>query len=53
MYYARREKRNACTFLGGKSEAKRRLGRPTCRWEFNIDLKDTEREVWTDLSGSG
>jgi hypothetical protein len=47
-----REKRNACKFLGGKSEAKRKLGRPTCRWENHMDLKDTERKVCSDSSGS-
>jgi hypothetical protein len=32
------EKRRACRLLGGKSEAKRSLGRPRCRWVVNIKM---------------
>jgi hypothetical protein len=36
----------------GKSEGKRPLGRPRCRWEDNIRMDLREREngvVWTGL----
>jgi hypothetical protein len=35
--------RNACRILVGKSEGKRPLGRPRCRWVNNIkmDLRET------------
>jgi hypothetical protein len=32
------EKRNAYKILVGKSEGKRPLGRPTCRWVNNIKM---------------
>jgi hypothetical protein len=32
------EKRNAYRILMGKSEGKRALGRPRCRWEDNIEM---------------
>jgi hypothetical protein len=32
------EKRNACSFLVGKPEGKRPLGRPRCRWIDNIKM---------------
>jgi hypothetical protein len=49
-----REKRNACRILVGKSEGKRPLGRPTIRWEDNIEMD--LREIgwggmgWIDLA---
>jgi hypothetical protein len=45
--------RSACSVLVGKSERKRRHGRPSCRWEDNIrmDVKEIGREL--DKSGSG
>jgi transposase len=39
-------KRNAYRILVGKSEGKRPLGRPRCRWE---DLRE-DGVVWTDLA---
>jgi hypothetical protein len=33
-----REKRNAYRMLVGKSEGKRPLGRPRCRWVNNIKM---------------
>jgi hypothetical protein len=37
------DKRNAYKIFVGKSEGKRPLGRPRCRWEVNntIDLRET------------
>jgi len=37
------EKRNTYIILVRKPEAKRPLGRPRCRWEYNIkmDLRET------------
>jgi hypothetical protein len=32
------EKRNAHRILVGKSEGKSPLGRPICRWEYNINM---------------
>jgi hypothetical protein len=49
-----REKKNAYGILVGKSEGKRLLGRPRCKWENNI--KTDLREIrcggiyWTVLS---
>jgi len=38
--------------LGGKSEGRRPLGRPRCRWEDNIkmDLQEVGCGVWTGSS---
>jgi hypothetical protein len=33
------EKRNACRIMVRKSERKRPLGRPTCRWMDNIKME--------------
>jgi hypothetical protein len=33
------QKRNACRVLVGKSEGKRKLGRPRHRWEDNINME--------------
>jgi hypothetical protein len=47
-------KRNACRILVGKAEGKRPLGRPTRRWEDNIEMN--LREIgwggvdWIDLA---
>jgi hypothetical protein len=45
------EKRNAYRILVGKSEGKRKLGRPSCRWVNNIkiDLRGIgwDGMVWT------
>jgi hypothetical protein len=40
---------NAYRIFVGKPEGKRPLGRPRRRWVDNIkmDLRDTERDVWT------
>jgi len=32
------EKRGVYRILVGKPEGKRPLGRPTCRWEYNIEM---------------
>jgi hypothetical protein len=32
------ERRNACRLLVGMPEGKRRLGRPRCRWVYNIKM---------------
>jgi hypothetical protein len=32
------EKRNVCRLLVGKPEGKRPLGRPRCRWMYNIKM---------------
>jgi len=42
-----REGRGACRVLVGKSEGKRRLGNPRCRWDNNIkmDLKNVGSRV--------
>jgi hypothetical protein len=49
-----RAKRNACRILVGKTERKRPLGRPRCRWVDNIkmDLKEIEMGGmdWMDLA---
>jgi hypothetical protein len=31
-------KRKACRIFVGKPEGKRPLGRPRCRWEYNIKM---------------
>jgi len=36
--------------LVGKSEGKRPLGRPRCRWEDNITLNLQKLRVWTGSS---
>jgi hypothetical protein len=47
------EKRNACRILVGKSDGKRPLRRPRCRWVHNIkiDLREIkwDRMVWIGL----
>jgi hypothetical protein len=45
-------KRNASRILLGKTEGKRPLGRPRCRWVDNIkvDLREIE---WDGLDSSG
>jgi hypothetical protein len=49
-----REKRNAYRLLAGKSEGKRPLRRPRCRWVDNIktDLREIEwgGMDWIDLT---
>ena len=46
--------RNAYRVLVGKSEGKRSLGRPRCRWEDNIkmDLREVgyDPEEWIGLA---
>ena len=32
------ERRGACKVLVGKPEGKRPLGRPRCRWDYNIKM---------------
>jgi hypothetical protein len=32
------EKRNVCRLLVGKPEGKRSIGRPRCRWIYNIKM---------------
>jgi hypothetical protein len=46
------EKRNACTILVVKSEGKKPLGRPRCRWVDNIkiDLRNIE---WNGMDRIG
>jgi hypothetical protein len=45
------EKRNAYVILVGKSEGKRSLGRPRCRWVDNIKIY--LREIgWDDMDCS-
>jgi hypothetical protein len=43
------EMRDAYMVLVGKSEGRRTLGRPTCRWEDNIkmDLREVGWWAWT------
>jgi hypothetical protein len=47
-------KRNAYRILVGKSEGKRPLGRPRCRWASSIkmDLRETKWDDmdWIDLA---
>jgi hypothetical protein len=40
--------RNALTFLVGKQEGKKTLGRPRCRWEDNIRM-DLREMGWEDV----
>jgi hypothetical protein len=45
-------KRKACRIFVGKLERKRPLGRPRCRWEYNIKMDLRERwvrVVWIGL----
>jgi hypothetical protein len=44
--------RNAYKILVGKSEGRRPLGRPRCRWEDNIrlDFREIGWEVWIGTS---
>jgi hypothetical protein len=46
------EGRGMCRVLMGKSEGKKPLGRPRCRWEDNIkmDYQEVGCGVWTGLS---
>jgi hypothetical protein len=46
------EGRNAFKILTGKPTEKRPLGRPRCRWEDNIDLKQigSNTRNWVDLA---
>jgi hypothetical protein len=45
-----REKRNASRILVGKPEGKKKLGRPTCRWQDNVKMNVREVGwVWTGL----
>jgi len=34
------EMKNACKVMAGKSEGKRPLGRPWCRWNYRMDLRE-------------
>ena len=45
------EERGVCTFLVGKPEGKRPLGRPRLRWVDNIrmDLQEVGVGMWTGL----
>jgi hypothetical protein len=44
-----REMENMYSILVGRSEGKRPLVRPRCRWEDNIrmDLREEDERVWT------
>jgi hypothetical protein len=42
------EKRNAYRILVGKSEGKRQLGRPRCRWVDNIKI-DVRKIGWDGM----
>jgi hypothetical protein len=48
------EKRNACRLLVGKTEGKRPLGRPRCKWVDNIkmNLVEIECELGNEHLGS-
>jgi hypothetical protein len=46
------EKRNACRLLVGKSEGKRPLGRPRCRFVGNIKM-DLLEIGWVDVDWIG
>jgi hypothetical protein len=53
MSGARMEKRNAYRVLVGKSEGKRPLGKPRCRWvNIKMDLRERgwEGMDWIDLA---
>jgi len=43
------ETKIVCGVLVGKTEGKRKLGRPRCRWENNIkiSLEDIGQRAWT------
>jgi len=45
----RGERRGVYSFLVGKPEGRRPLGRPKCRWEDNIkmDFQDVGLVIWT------
>jgi hypothetical protein len=45
------EGRSMYRVLVGKPEGKRPLGRPRCRWEYNIkmNIQEVGRGVWTGL----
>jgi hypothetical protein len=43
------ENRNSYTILVGKSEGKRSLGRPRCRWVNNIKMDIRDRMGWYGL----
>ena len=45
------ETKIVCGVLVGKTEVKRKLGRPRCRWENNtkINLEDIGQGAWTGL----
>jgi hypothetical protein len=47
------EERNVYTFVVGKAEGKKLLGRPLSRWEGTIKmiLKEWNGRVWTGLCG--
>ena len=38
-------RRGACSVLVGRPEGKTPLGRPRCRWEYNITM-DIQEVVW-------
>jgi hypothetical protein len=40
---------NVCSFLVGKPEVKRPLGRPRRRWVDNIKMERQDGAVWTAL----
>jgi hypothetical protein len=46
------KKRNACWLLAGKSEGKRPLGKPRCRWVDNIEM-DLGEIGWGDVDWIG
>jgi hypothetical protein len=46
------EKRNTYRLLVGKSEGKRLLGRPRCRWVDNIRM-DLGEVGWSDVGWTG
>jgi hypothetical protein len=49
------EIKNAYKIFVGKTEGKRPLGRPSCRWEDNIriDVREIRGGCGLDASGSG
>jgi hypothetical protein len=47
------EKRNAYRSLVGKPEGKRPLGKPICRWEYNINMDLRDRMGWYGLDQFG
>jgi hypothetical protein len=46
------EKRNTCRNLVGNLEGKKPLGRPTRRWENNIEVREIGWGCRLDSSGS-